>query len=48
MNENEKALKKENEAVDIDILYDNSVKLIQFARSMVVKQINTIQLLTYY
>ncbi len=45
---NEKALKKENEAVDIDILYDNSVKLIQFARSMAVKQVNTIQLLTYY
>ncbi len=48
MNENEKTLKKENEAVDIDILYDNSVELIQFARSMAVKQVNTIQLLTYY
>ncbi len=35
-------------ADNIDRLYDNSVKLIQFARNVAVKQVNTVQLLTYY
>lgn len=48
MEENGNALIKENEAADIETLFDNSVKLIQFARSMAVKQVNIVQLLTYY
>lgn len=48
MEENGNALIKENAAADIETLFDNSVKLIQFARSMAVKQVNIVQLLTYY
>lgn len=48
MEENGNTLIKENEAADIETLFDNSVKLIQFARSMAVKQVNIVQLLTYY
>ncbi len=39
--------KQGTEATVIDRLYDNSVKLIQFARNVAVKQVNTVQLLTY-
>lgn len=48
MNKSGKVLTQETEAADIDKLYDNSVELIQFARNMAVKQVNTVQLLTYY
>lgn len=48
MNKSGKVLTKETEAADIDKLYDNSVELIQFARNMAVKQVNTVQLLIYY
>ncbi len=48
MEKNGNTLIKGNEAADIETLFDNSVKLIQFARSMAVKQVNIVQLLTYY
>ncbi len=47
MDKNANAAEKTT-ADNIDRLYDNSVKLIQFARNVAVKQVNTVQLLTYY
>lgn len=35
-------------AINIDKLYLNTVDLIQYARSLAVKQVNFIQLMTYY
>ncbi len=47
MDKNANAAEKTT-ADNIDRLYDNSVNLIQFARNVAVKQVNTVQLLTYY
>ena len=40
--------KQGTEATVIDRLYDNYVKVIQFARIVAVKQVNTVQLFTFY
>ncbi len=48
MDKSDATSKQGTEVTAIDRLYDNSVKLIQFARNVAVKQVNTVQLLTYY
>lgn len=44
MDKSDATSKQGTEVTAIDRLYDNSVKLIQFARNVAVKQVNTVQL----
>lgn len=46
--ENEKKLEMTKTETSIDKLYLNTVNLIQYARGLAVKQVNFIQLMTYY
>jgi len=38
----------QNQGIDLDTLYKNSIELINYARTLASKQVNIIQLLTYY
>jgi len=37
-----------NSEIDIELLCQNSIELIQYARQIAAKQVNLVQLMTYY